>query len=147
MFGVKDPILRGLRTSVVYKFLCEGCNASYVGETSRYLSTRVREHMVSDRTTHIFRHLPIYIISHNIALFVLRSVSTSQITLPLLFNLKSKKLSIFNEKPTLDHQLYHVNLKLPCKRIHCSVIIVCFVQSAFCYIHFKFKFVLCIIQN
>ena len=70
MFGVKDPIPLGLRTSVDYKFLCEGCNASYVGETSRYLSTRVREHMVSDRTTHIFRHLPIYIISHNIALFI-----------------------------------------------------------------------------
>ena len=27
MFGVKDPIPRGLRTCVVYKFLCASCNA------------------------------------------------------------------------------------------------------------------------
>ena len=42
MFGVKDPIPRGLRTCVVYKFLCASCNACYVGETPRHLSTRVR---------------------------------------------------------------------------------------------------------
>ena len=52
MFGVKDPIPRGLRTYVVYKFLCAGCNACYVGETSRHLSTRVSERLVSDRTSH-----------------------------------------------------------------------------------------------
>ena len=52
IFYVKDPIPRGLRTCVVYKFLCAGRNAYYVGETSRHLSTRVREHLVSDRTSH-----------------------------------------------------------------------------------------------
>ena len=56
MFGVKDPIPRGLR-SVVYKILCADCIACYVGETSRHLSTRVREHLVSDRSSHIFKHL------------------------------------------------------------------------------------------
>ena len=30
-FGVKDPIPRGLRACEVYKFLCAGCNACYVG--------------------------------------------------------------------------------------------------------------------
>ena len=57
MFGVKDPIPRGLRTCVVYKFLCVGSNACYVGETPRHLSTRVHEHLINDRTSHIFRHL------------------------------------------------------------------------------------------
>ena len=57
MFGVKDPIPRGLRTCVVYKFLCASCNACYVGETPRQLSTRVREHLISDGTSHIFRYL------------------------------------------------------------------------------------------
>ena len=59
MFGVKDPIPRGLRTCVVYKFLCAGSNACYVGETPRHLSTRVREHLqlINDRTSHLFRHL------------------------------------------------------------------------------------------
>ena len=52
MFGVKDPIPFELLTS----FLCAGCNACYVGETSRHLSTREREHLVSARTSHILRH-------------------------------------------------------------------------------------------
>ena len=55
---MKDPIPRGLRTCEVHKFLYAGCNACYVGETSRHLSTRVREHLVSYRTSHSFRHLP-----------------------------------------------------------------------------------------
>ena len=57
MFGVKDPIPRGLPTCVVYKFLCIGCNVCYVGESSRHLSTRVCERMVSDKNSHVFRHL------------------------------------------------------------------------------------------
>ena len=57
MFGMKDPIPRGLRTGVVEKFVCAGCNACYVGETTRHFSTRVREDMFSDRTSHIFKHL------------------------------------------------------------------------------------------
>ena len=40
MFGVKDPIPGGLRSRVVYKFACAGCNACYVGETGRHFSTR-----------------------------------------------------------------------------------------------------------
>ena len=91
MFGVKDPIPPGLRTSVVYKFLCAGRNACYVGETSRHLSTRVREHVVSDKTSHIFKYL------HNVALYVLISVLiASLVKLPQLSNLKSKKLSTCN---------------------------------------------------
>ena len=56
MFGVRDPIPRGShpRRCVVYKFLCTGCNACYVGESSRHLSTRVREHLVSDKNSHVF---------------------------------------------------------------------------------------------
>ena len=56
-FGVKDLIPGVLRSRVVYKFACAGCNACYVGETTRHFSTRVREHLVSDRASHIFRHL------------------------------------------------------------------------------------------
>ena len=48
MFGVKDPIPRGLRAGVVNKFLCAGCNACYVGETTWHFSTCVNEHVFSD---------------------------------------------------------------------------------------------------
>jgi len=41
MFSVKDPVPLDLRSRVVYKFTCAGCNACYIGETSRHLSTRV----------------------------------------------------------------------------------------------------------
>ena len=55
MFGVRDPIPRGPhpRKCVVYKFLCTGCNAYYVGESSRHLSTRVHEYLVSDKNSHV----------------------------------------------------------------------------------------------
>ena len=56
LFGVKDPIPGGLRSRVVYKFACAGCNDCYVGETTRHFSTRVREHLVSDKASHIFKH-------------------------------------------------------------------------------------------
>ena len=36
MFSVKDPIPRGLHGGVVNKFLCVGCSACYVGETTRH---------------------------------------------------------------------------------------------------------------
>ena len=54
LFGVKDPVPDGLRSRLVYKFVCAGCNACYVGETCRHFYTRVREHLVSDRASHIF---------------------------------------------------------------------------------------------
>lgn len=45
MFSVKDPISCELRASVVYKFLCAGCNACYIGETNQHFSTRVPENL------------------------------------------------------------------------------------------------------
>ena len=46
---MKDPFPCGLCAGVVYKFLCAGCSVCDVGETTRHFSTRVREHMLSDR--------------------------------------------------------------------------------------------------
>ena len=110
LFGVKDPVPDGLRSRVVYKFVCAGCNACYVGETCRHFSTRVREHLVSDRASHIFRHLKDS--PHCRALcstdnfHVLDHTSTS-------FQLKIKEaIHIQREQPSLNQQLHHVNLKL-----------------------------------
>ena len=59
LFGVKDPIPGGLRhgSCVAYKFACAGCNAYYVGETTRHFCTCVREHLISDKASHIFKRL------------------------------------------------------------------------------------------
>ena len=48
---------QGLRSRVIYKFLCAGCNANYIGETTRHFSTRVREHLVSDKTSHVYQQI------------------------------------------------------------------------------------------
>ncbi len=57
LFGVKDPVPKCFRAHVVYKFLCGRCSASYVGETSRHLSTQIREHLVTENNSHIDEHL------------------------------------------------------------------------------------------
>ena len=42
----------------IYKSLCAGCNASYIGETvTQHLYTRVFEHFLSDKSLHVYRHL------------------------------------------------------------------------------------------
>ena len=57
VFSTKDKVPYGLKSYVVYKFLCDGCNASYVGETSRHISTRTHEHLETDKSSNIYQHL------------------------------------------------------------------------------------------
>ena len=57
LFSTKDKVPYGLRSYVLYKFLCAGCNASYVGETYRHMSTRTHEHLETDKSSNIYRHL------------------------------------------------------------------------------------------
>ena len=71
MFSTKDPIPRGLCAGVVYKFLCAGGNACHVGETARLFSTRVREDIFSDRTSHICSNNCISILDHASTIFQL----------------------------------------------------------------------------
>jgi len=40
----KDKIDRSSRCNVVYKIDCQNCDASYVGQIKRRLTTRIREH-------------------------------------------------------------------------------------------------------
>ena len=43
--SLKPPISQMLKSKVVYQITCPGCNASYVGQTSRHLTTRLNEHL------------------------------------------------------------------------------------------------------
>ena len=102
MFGVKDPIPYGLRTFVVYNFLWAGGTACYAGETFQHLSTRVREHLVCDRISHIFT--PIHnspqcrTICSDGCFSMWDHASTT-------FQLKIKEaIHIQWEQPTLNHQ-------------------------------------------
>ena len=57
LFSTKDKVPYGLKSYVIYKFLCAGCNASYVGETYRHISTRTHEHLKTDKSSNIYWHL------------------------------------------------------------------------------------------
>ena len=110
MFGVKDPIPGGLCSRVVYKFVCAACNACYVGETTRHFSTRVREHLVSDKASHIFKHLQnserCRALCSVECFDILDHASTS-------FQPKIKEaIHVQREQHSLNQQLHHVNLKL-----------------------------------
>ena len=45
LFHFKDQIPFALRSRIVYKFKCQWCQSLYIGETFRYLHTRVSEHL------------------------------------------------------------------------------------------------------
>ena len=40
--------------SCIYIFI--GCSAYYIGETKRHFTTRIREHISSNKHSHIFKH-------------------------------------------------------------------------------------------
>ena len=57
LFNVKYLLSDRLHTRIVNKFSCPSCNACYVDETSWHFSTRVHEHMSSNRSYHVYKHL------------------------------------------------------------------------------------------
>ena len=110
MFSVKDSVPQGLRSLVVYKFSCAGCNASYIGETTRHLRTRAREHLLSDKSSHVYRHLQSSRACHdscNTECFTILDSAASK------FQIKIKEaLHIKWENPILNQQLRHLDFSL-----------------------------------
>ena len=41
---LKTPVEKALKSGVVYKIICPRCNSCYVGQTSRHLLNRIKEH-------------------------------------------------------------------------------------------------------
>ena len=56
-FSYKDPIPNDLIYFLVYKFTCDSCSSSYIGETCCHFKTRIEEHIKKDNKSHIFKHL------------------------------------------------------------------------------------------
>ena len=110
MFSVNDPVPLDLRSRVVYKFLCAGCNACYIGETSRHLSTRVREHLSRDRNSHVYQHLQQSQACRCLAdknCFSIVDCAPNKLQLML-----KEAMHIKWENPTLNKQLKHADLTL-----------------------------------
>ena len=110
MFSVKDPVPLELRWRVVYKFLFAGCNACYIGETSRHLSTRVREHLSRDRNSHVYQHLQQ---SQTCRCLANKIAFPSWIVHSTNYNLCWREaMHIKWENPTLNKQPKHADLTL-----------------------------------
>ena len=56
-FSSKDSVISALKSNLVYNFSCAGCNACYIGETERHLSTIINEHLHIHKKSHIYKHL------------------------------------------------------------------------------------------
>ena len=53
IFSYKDSYPSVLSSKIVYKFVCVSCNASYVSQMHRHLTTRIDEHFGKDKVTYI----------------------------------------------------------------------------------------------
>ena len=54
---MKDRLPFDLRFYFVYKFVCGSCKADCIGRTKRHLSTRIKEHLETDKNSHVWEHL------------------------------------------------------------------------------------------
>ena len=110
MLSVKDPVPLDLLSRVVYKPSCAGCDACYIGETTRHLSTRVREHLSRDRNSHVFQHLQQSNACRCLAnknCFSIVNGAPNKLQLML-----KEAMYIQWESPTLNKQLKHADLTL-----------------------------------
>ena len=110
MFSLKDSIPNALKSYVVYKFSCASCNACYVGETTRHLATRIKEHLRSDKNSHVYKHIHASencIDNCNNDCFSIIDSASTQYQLRL-----KEAMHIQWEKPDLNRQVKHINLTL-----------------------------------
>ena len=107
--SVKDSIPRELRSNIVYKFTCARCNSCYLGESRRHFSTRVREHLKGDKSSHIYKHLaksPECKEACSDKCFEIIDQGTE-------YTIKLKEaMHIKWQMPSLNQQVLHVNLSL-----------------------------------
>ena len=47
MFSAKGKLVEVMKSFVVYHFICPGCNATYIGETTRHLYIRIDKHLTN----------------------------------------------------------------------------------------------------
>ena len=130
IFKVKDPGPKSLKSFLVYKFVCPGCSACYIGETTRHLSTRIKEYLEADKKSHIFAHL-----ANNETCKAFKTENCFEIidSASTPFRLKLIEAThIIWKKPSLNKQQKHVSI---CITVHSS-----FMFNH--YFHLPFHFIL-----
>ena len=110
MFSAKDCFPSNLKSNVIYKFQCASCNACYIGETTRHLTSRIEEHLKKDKESHIYKHIhekvDCFHKSDSDCFSILDTASTK-------FQLKLKEgMYIGWENPELNKQVKYVSSTL-----------------------------------
>ena len=103
MFNLKDTVSNVHKSYVVYKFTCAGCNSCYIGETTRHYSIRIHEHLNTDKTSSVYKHLKANPACNNLCNAECFSIlDGAQTQYPL--NIK-ENMYISWEKPNLNKQV------------------------------------------
>ena len=109
VFSTKDKLPLFKKSSVVYKFTC-ACKATYIGETSRRLNTRIIEHLGKDKNALVFKHLQS---SENCKSHVNEDSFVVLDCAPTNWQRRIKEgLYILWENPSLNKQLTHVSVSI-----------------------------------
>ena len=91
-------------------FVCPGFNVCYIGETTHYLSTRIKEHLEADKKPHIFAHIvnkeTCKTLSTDNCFEIIDSAS-----IPLRLKLKETMRRIW-KKPSLKKQQNYVSISI-----------------------------------
>ena len=100
----KDKIPTQLYKYVVYQWICanENCNSSYIGESSRYLESRVKEHNASSNSA-TFQHCQTH--NHpkaNISQFKIIDQDRKQVS--------REAIHIRRNNPALNHNIGKLNI-------------------------------------
>ena len=107
---MQDSITKSLKSFAVYKFLCARCNNFYIGEITHHLSTRIKEHLETDKKSQIFTHLvnteACEALSTEKCLEIIESVST-----PFRLELK-EAMHITWKKSSLNKQEKNVSISI-----------------------------------
>ena len=107
LFSLKDPVPNELKSFVVYQFTCAGCNSRYIGETSGHLSTRIKEHISTNKNFHIHKHFlksPSCKNQYSQSCFKILDSANSTFSLKIKEALHRNKVN-----PELNVQVHHFN--------------------------------------
>ena len=117
LFSFKDKIPSYLSAGVVYKFVCGGCNATYIGKTKRHSKTRFCEHLgisaltgkclKSEKPSAVSDHLEVCRFKADLNSFSVLGRDSNNWQLLL-----KESLFIRKEKPSLNAKVASVPLKL-----------------------------------
>ena len=103
LFSVEESVPKYLRSFVVCRVTCSGCNTSYIGETTCHLTMRIEEYLETHSKSQIFKHLNTKELCDAECFEIIGSATSS-------YKLKLKGMIHIWEKPSLNKQVKQVSI-------------------------------------